>query len=124
MPAVEIAQHWVDELTGLQSGSTKVDMNQIVDVALQQYTYRQRQEKIARERQWYEAHHAEIVQEYMGRYIAVHNGQIIDSDIDGAILSKRLRQEYGRVAIAIIHVDATPDLPTLHLRSPKLMTNR
>ena len=60
MPAVEIAQHWVDELAGLQPEPHTIDLTAVVDTALQQYAYRQRQEKITRERQWYEANHAEI----------------------------------------------------------------
>lgn len=120
MPAIEIAQHWIDELAGLQSEPTLIDMSAVVDAALQQYTYRQRQEKITRERQWYEANHAEISQHYIGKYIGVHNGQIVDSDIEGPTLSKRLRKQFGRVAIAIILVDTTPEPPTLHMRSPKL----
>ncbi len=122
MPAVEIAQHWVEELQGLQLEPSTINIDDIVDTALQQYTYRRRQEKIARERQWYEANHDEIVKQYLGNYVAIHNDRIIDSDSDGPTLSKRLRQKYGRVAIAIIHVSATPELPTLRMRSPKLST--
>ena len=122
MPAVQIAQHWIDELESLQPEATAIDMDAVVDAALQAYTYRQRQEKIARERQWYETNHPEIVKQYLGQYIGIHNGQVVDSDADGPTLSKRLRREYGRVAIAIIHVESTPEPPTLHLRSPQLAT--
>ena len=115
MPAVEIAQHWVDELAGLQPEPHTIDLTAVVDTALQQYAYRQRQEKITRERQWYEANHAEIVQQYRGKYIGIHNGQIVDSDIEGPTLSKRLRKQFGRVAIAIILVETTPEPPTLQL---------
>ena len=87
---------------------------------MQQYTYRQRQKKLRRERQWYEANHSEIVEQFAGKYIGVHNEQVVDSDSDGPTLSKRLRENYGRVSIAIIQVEEAPALPTLHMRSPKL----
>lgn len=122
MPVVEIAQQWVDELAGLQQESTVVDMNDVVNAALQQYMFRQRQEKIARERHWYEAHHHEFVRQYRGQYVAVHNTRIIDHDSDGRLLSRRIRQSYGRVAVAIIHVVDSPELPVLQMRSPKLAT--
>lgn len=120
MPVVELAQHWVDELTELHAEPTAVNLGDVVDAALKQYVFRQRQEKIARERRWYEMQHRELVQTYDGRYIAIHNGQVIDSDVDGTVLAKRVRQEHGRAAIAIIEVTATPELPTLHIRSPKV----
>ncbi len=122
MPVVELAQHWVDELTELQPEATTVDLGTVVDVAMKQYIFRQRQEKIARERRWYEAHHVELVQAYRGRYIAINNGQVVDDDGDGRVLAKRARQTYGRTAIAIIEVADTPELPTLHIRSPKMAT--
>lgn len=122
MPVVEIAQHWVDELAELQQASTVVDINDVVNAALQQYLFRQRQEKIARERRWYEAHYHEFVHQYRGQHVAVHNTRIIDSDSDGRLLSRRVRHIYGRVAVAIIHVTDSPELPILHMRSPKLAT--
>ena len=122
MPVVEIAQQWVDELAELQQASTVVDINDVVNVALQQYLFRQRQEKIVRERRWYEAHHHEFFRQYRGQYVAVHNTRIIDSDSDGRLLSRRVRQIYGRVAVAIIHVADSPELPILQMHSPKLAT--
>lgn len=120
MPAVEIAQHWVDELASLHPEATTIDIKAVVNEALQQYAYRQRQAKLARERQWYEANHEMLVQQYYGQYIGIHNSQVIDSDADGSTLSKRLRYHYGRVAVAIIYVDTDAKPPILHIRSPKL----
>jgi hypothetical protein len=120
MSVIEIAQQWIDELAELQQNSSAATINASVTVALQQYLFRQRQEKIARERRWYEAHHPDLVQQYRGQHIAVHNGQVIDADQDGRILSKRIRQQYGRMAIAMIHVADIPAPPIHHMHSPKL----
>lgn len=120
MPVIEIKQHWVDELVELQQESSAMPIHDIVERVLQQYLFRQRQEKIARERRWYEAHHPDLVQQYRGQYVAVHNGRVIDKDQEGRALSKRVRQKYGRLAIAIIHIADTPEPPTLSLHSLKL----
>lgn len=120
MLMVEIAQHWVDELVELQQDSSVATIHEAIDVALQQYLLRQRQEKITRERRWYEAHYHELAQQYRGQHVAIHNGQVIDTDQDGRTLSKRVRQQYGRTAIALIQVADTPEPPTLYMRSPKL----
>jgi hypothetical protein len=120
MTTITIAQHWVDELAELQPDSSTTNIADIVEAALQQYIFRQRQEKIARERRWYELHHHELFQQYAGQYVAIHNTQVIDADPDGRRLSRRMRQQHGRVAIAIIQVADSPEPPTLYLRSPKL----
>lgn len=120
MPIVEIAQHWVDELVELQPHPVTITINEAVDIALQQYMFRQRQEKIARERRWYEVHHHELVQQYIGQFVAIHNGQVVDADQDGRLLSRRIRQRYGRVAVAIVQVDHSPDPPIFYLRTPKI----
>jgi hypothetical protein len=120
MSVIEIAQQWIDELAELQQNSSAATINESVTVALQQYLFRQRQEKIARERRWYEAHYPDLVQQYRGQYIAVHNRQVIDTAQDGRILSKRIRQQYGRMAIAMIHVADMSEPPTLSMYSPKL----
>lgn len=120
MPVIEIKQHWVDELTELHQDSAAIPIHDAVERALQQYLFRQRQEKIARERHWYEAHHHEIIQHYRGQYVAVHNSSVIDADLDGRTLSKRIRQQYGRMAIALIQVADTPEPPILDIHSPKV----
>lgn len=121
MPVIEIKQQWVDELAELQQNSAVLPLHDVVERALQQYLFRQRQEKIARERRWYEAHHQEVVQQYRGQYVAIHNGQIVDTDQDGRTLSKRIRQHYGRTAIALIQVADTAEPPALYVYSPKLI---
>lgn len=121
MPVIEIKQQWVDELVELQSAaSSAIPLHDLVEQALQQYLFRQRQEKIARERRWYEAHYHELAQDYRGQYVAIHNAQVIDMDQDGRTLSKRIRQQYGRVAVALIQVVDTPEPPTFSMHSPKL----
>jgi Family of unknown function (DUF5678) len=120
MTTITIAQHWVDELTELQPDSSATNIANMVDAALQQYIFRQRQEKIARERRWYELHHAELLQQYAGQHIAIHNSRVIDADLDGRRLSKRIRQQHGRIAMAIIQVADSPEPPTFYMRSPKL----
>ncbi|MFN8488118.1 MAG: hypothetical protein U0350_11035 [Caldilineaceae bacterium] len=119
MPAVEIAQHWIDELAELQQGPA-VNISDVVDVALKQYMFRQRQEKIAREQRWYAAHYSELAQQYYRQYVAIHQERLVDADPDGRALARRVKQQYGRVAIAIIQVTDSPEPPILYLRSPKL----
>ncbi len=120
MPAVEIAQHWIDELAELQQ-EPATNINDVVDAAMKQYMFRQRQEKIAREQRWYIAHYQELAPKYQGQYVAIHKERVVDAAPDGRALARRVRQQYGRVAIAIIQVTDSPELPILSMRSPKLV---
>jgi len=119
MPTVEIDQRWVEELRSIGQVDPD-DLSTFVDDALRAHFFHIRQEKIAKERQFYEANHAEILQKYQGRFVAIHNQSVIDSDEDGHRLSKRIREQYGRIAIAIIEVRETPERPTFKIRRPRL----
>lgn len=77
-------------------------------------------EKIAQEQKYYEAQHADIVSQYRGHYIAMHEGKLVDHDMDRVALSRRIRRRYGSTAILITQVREEPKR-TIMLRSPRLV---
>ncbi|MEZ4657610.1 MAG: hypothetical protein R2911_08565 [Caldilineaceae bacterium] len=87
MATIEIDQRWVDELH-LLGHDAELDLSAEIEVALRQHLFKLRQAKI-NARQWYEAHHGELVKKYIGRYIAIHNQTVVDTDADGRALAKR-----------------------------------
>ena len=119
MPTVEVAQRWVEELRSIGRATTD-DLGTVVDDALRAHFFHMRQEKIEKERQFYEANHSEIFQAYGGKFVAIHNGTVIDADEDGHRLSKRVREQHGRIPIAIIEVRETPNPLTFKVRRPRL----
>ena len=56
---------------------------------------------------------------YMGEYIAIHRGEVMDHDPDQRTLYLRVREQFGRQPVLIVKADwsAMPDF-TLH--SPRL----
>ena len=50
--------------------------------------------EMAREEAAYLAMHAELLAHYAGKYVAIHQGQLIDHDEDGAALYLRVRKQY------------------------------
>jgi len=44
---------------------------------------------------WVEEHYAQLRSQYPGSYIAVLDGQVVDSDPDVKALSRRLRETHG-----------------------------
>jgi hypothetical protein len=119
MPVVEIDQRWVEEMESVGDIAPD-DLNAVVDDALRQHFFHLRQRKIDRERQFYEANHATLLEKYKGKFIAVHNGDVVGVDDDGHLLSRRVRQQFGRTPVAMIQVQDSPEPPTLRIRRPRL----
>lgn len=119
MPVIEVDPVLIEEIRTY--GNLENDgLNVIVEDALRVHLFHLRQQKIARERRYYEAHHSELVQRYLGKYVAVHKEMVVGSSADGHELARQMRQKYGRIPIAIIRVEESPDPPTFTVRSPKL----
>jgi len=120
MSVVEVDSGLVDEIRTL-GGMENGEVTAVVEDALRLHIFHLRQHKLDQECNFYEENHAQIVDQYLGRYVAIHHGQVIDADDDGSVLSRRVRKKFGRVPIAIIHVQETPDWPVLRIRRPRLI---
>ncbi|RME64868.1 MAG: hypothetical protein D6790_02630 [Caldilineae bacterium] len=121
MPVVEIDQRWVEELKSVGDIAPD-DLRSIVDDALRQHFFYLRQKKIEQERKYYEANHAALYRKYAGKYIAIHNGEVVDVDEDGRVLARRVRQRFGRLPIAIIQVRDSPEPPIFAVRRPRVVS--
>lgn len=68
--------------------------------------------KITEESAHYRRQHAQLSQDYLGQYIAMHQGVVIDHGEDFAQLRQRVRQQFPDTAVMITLVteDATPVL--------------
>jgi hypothetical protein len=79
-------------------------------------TYRQK--KIAVETEaWYRLPVAER-KKYQGKYVAVYQGQVVDSDPDQLTLFYRVRDRFGRQTILITEGGDQP-IPVYRVRSPR-----
>ncbi|MCE7986095.1 MAG: hypothetical protein DYG89_33375 [Caldilinea sp. CFX5] len=79
--------------------------------------------KIAQEQKVYEAQHQELLKVYRGQYIAMDQGRVVDHDVDGAALRRRIRAHYGSKAIFVTPVLEEP-IQTIYVRSPRLVQNQ
>jgi hypothetical protein len=121
MPVIELDQHLIDELASLDEAKA-TQLEQVVHEAMRQHLFRLRQDKIARERRYYEEYYQEIARQHLGQYVAIHNGVVVGADQNGHELARRIRRQYGRIPVAIIQVSPMPDPPTVFARSPRLET--
>jgi hypothetical protein len=77
-----------------------------------------RQKRIVAETEaWYRLPPAER-RRYEGKYVAVYQGQVIDSDTDRLTLYYRVRQKFGRQTVLITEGGDQP-IPIYRVRSPR-----
>ena len=77
-----------------------------------------RQKRIVAETEaWYRLPPAER-HRYQGKYVAVYQGQVIDSDADRLTLYHRVRQKFGRQTVLITEGGDQP-VPVYRVRSPR-----
>lgn len=80
----------------------------------------ERQERMRNEQtRWYARSEDERSQ-YAGSYVALHNRDVVDHDVDRRALYLRIRERFGREPIPIIPAEQS-SLPEYVIRSPKLV---
>jgi hypothetical protein len=77
-------------------------------------------QKIQSESVAFEELHNRLVTKYLGDYVAIHNGDVVDHDPDVRTLHLRIRRRFGRTPILLRLVKAELEQPDLVFRSPKL----
>jgi len=78
-----------------------------------------RQAKIHNEAMAWRALPLATRQQYAGQFVAVHNGQVIDSDLDRLELYRRIQQKLGHVPVLITPAHQ-PSPREFSLHSPRL----
>ena len=87
-------------------------IGEIFSEAVRRYLWELDRRKISEESGHYRQRHTELKVEFMGQYIAMLNGQVVDHDADFQILRQRIRQRFDRtpVMITMVEEDAEPTL--------------
>lgn len=91
----------------------------LADRAIHQFLRQIAERKIAQEEEYFQTQHNLLLQTYHGQYIAMHDGQVIDSDQDELVLYLRIRQQYPLIGILIKKVITEPD-EIWTFRSPRM----
>ena len=61
----------------------------------------------------------QLGERYLGQFVAVHNGQIVDADVDFEALFLRIQERFEDTPVLIRLVSTTPTLE-LRASSPRL----
>lgn len=93
-------------------------VDSLVDRALRNYMANYRHEKIRSETDAFHRLFGNLVRDYFGQYVAIHNQEVIDHDPDLRALHLRVHARLGRMPVLLKQVTDEPE-HELVFRSPK-----
>jgi metal-responsive CopG/Arc/MetJ family transcriptional regulator len=108
MPLVQIEPNLYERVEEAAQ-ENKASVDEILAEAVRLYLWEQDRQKIDQESTLYRQQHSHLVATYLGQYIAMHEGKVIDSDQNFAKLQQRVRQHYKHTAVMITRVEEQPD---------------
>ena len=101
----------------------EISTGEVFTQALRRYLWELDRRKIAEESKAYRQQYGELKERYLGQYIAMSQGKVVDCDLDFKMLRQRVRQRFGRTAVMITLVEETPE-PTLMRRGFRVESER
>lgn len=103
MPTITIEPEQFKQLESIaQEQQTEPD--NIAREALRRYFWEQNRRKISEESAIYRQHHPELKKRYLGQYIAMHRGEVVDHDNDFQPLYQRIRGRFGKTPVMLTQV--------------------
>jgi hypothetical protein len=78
-----------------------------------------REQHIKEESARFAEQHGVLRERYMGQYVAMRDGEIVDHDTDVSVLYLRIKEQHGDAPILIAPVTEHP-IPVYEMRSPRL----
>ena len=115
MATVTVKRDVVEQIDHLTSST---DLEEVVEQALKMYLEEIRLKKIHIETIAFEQMLSDLLKQYEGEYVAVHQGQVIDHDIDLRELHLRVFEVMGHAAVLLKKVTKQPERD-LVFRSPR-----
>lgn len=83
-------------------------VDRVLEAVMQDYLDRLEKECIHRETEHFWNTYNDLAAKYMGEFIAMVKGQVVDHDVDLTALEIRVRQQYGSLPVLIAPVKPEP----------------
>ncbi len=108
MSAIDVRHDLIQPLQQLadERGET---VNTIVEYLIADFLREQRHRYLLDEMERFRSRHEELRPQYEGQFIAMRDGEVLDSDTDGGKLYARLRERYGDLPVLIVEVTEEPE---------------
>lgn len=120
MSAIELQPNLEKRLEG-EALRRHVSLPSLVNEWLEEQWWKAQHEKIRQETELYQAQHAELVEQYLGKVIAMHEGRVIVVGDDMGQVYLQAQEKVGDIAVLIVEVQADP-VETYTIRTPQLTT--
>lgn len=75
-------------------------------------------DKMLQEIEVYKKMHSRLVKKYLGQFVAIYKGKLVDHDADKEALFLRIKEKFPNQTVLQRQVLENPD-PVLHFRSPR-----
>ena len=86
-------------------------IDDLLSQAIRYYLWDLERRSVSEETELYQKRHQELKPEYLGQYIAMRNGQVVDHDRDFQTLRQRVRKRFGRTPVMITLVEEKAETP-------------
>lgn len=94
----------------IQTASTQdVAPEDVLQEALQHYFWDLDRQKIRDEARQYRQKHAQIRETFLGQFVAIHEGEVVDHDAEFNLLYQRVREKFAPLPVMITQVQETAD---------------
>ena len=117
MLTVTLKPDIADQVSQLAGGG-QTEAEAIVDEAMRQYLREYRRRKIEAEGKAFERQRAALLAEYLGQYVALHEGRVIDHDPSLRALHLRVFSRLGHTPVLLKQVTDEPQREAV-FRSPR-----
>ena len=114
---VDLHERIADQLK-IEAERQTTSVNSLVNTWLEEHLWHIKREQIQAEAQRFQAQHSELLQKYVGDYIAMQNGVVLDYDESLPRLHNRIREQYGEATILMTQVTSEP-VPTIQVRGTR-----
>lgn len=106
--------------------STQQPVDKVFEDALEQvfspFPLHEKHSQMAQEVEAYKAMHSRLIETYLGKYVAVFNGKVIDHDKDVVALSLRINEKLPDEVVLIRRVELASER-ILNMRSPRFLNH-
>lgn len=118
MTTINLTPELVRQIESL-AAATELDAETVVDKAVRAYLLQAQREKIQAETELFNAQYEQLLPKYRGKYVAMHQGKVIDHDLDLRTLHLRVFERLGHTPVLLIQVTDKPERELI-FRSPRL----
>ncbi len=110
IPIPESSMNDLDEMIKWEG----VSIEEVLHRAVTHYRHELSRRKISMEAEIYNRKLARLRSKYLGLFIAIHNGRVVDHDRNGSALYWRVRNRFGSTPVLVRQVT---DEPTREIRT-------